>query len=199
MRTFAPLFCVVAMIGAGFAVTGCTASASIGTTPKEPRPAPQPRERPAPAAKPKPTYSVEKGQLKLPGPIVFESGKDIIKPESDEVLSVVKQYLDDKQEITKLRIEGHTDSDGDDKMNQSLSELRSLAVARWLVGKGVDCKRLVAVGFGETKPIADNNTADGKAQNRRTAFINAELKGKPIGGMPIDGGGKVGGDPCSLR
>ena len=62
--------------------------------------------------------------------------------------------------------------------------------------KGIDCKRLIPVGFGETKPVAPNDTPDNKAQNRRTAFVNAALKGKPIGGMPVDGGGKVAGDPC---
>ena len=73
---------------------------------------------------------------------------------------------------------------------------RSIAVAKWLVGKGVDCKRLLPVGFGQEKPIADNKTAEGREQNRRTAFVNAELRKKPIGGMPVDGGGKVAGDPC---
>jgi OOP family OmpA-OmpF porin len=187
------------MIGTAVLAGGCHAEARIGGA-KQPEPAASPAETPAtppPAEeKPKPTYKVEGGQLKLPGPVVFETAKDTLKPESDEVLAIVEGYLKDKPEITLLRIEGHTDSDGNDADNQKLSELRALAVARWLVAKGTDCKRLIAVGFGETKPVAANDTAENKAQNRRTAFVNAALRGKPIGGMPVDGGGKNAGDPC---
>ena len=69
-------------------------------------------------------------------------------------------------------------------------------MARWLVEKGVDCKRLVPVGFGGTKPKADNATPEGKAQNRRISFFNAALKGRAIGGMPLDAGGQIAGDAC---
>jgi OOP family OmpA-OmpF porin len=109
----------------------------------------------------------------------------------------VRAYLEAKTYISALRIEGHTDTDGAD--SQPLTEKRALAVARWLVEKGVDCKRLVPVGFGNTKPVADNATPEGKAQNRRMTFVNAELKGRPIGGMPVDGGGKFAGDPCAKK
>jgi OOP family OmpA-OmpF porin len=202
MRKYvAPFMSAVMMVGTMVAVCGCEAHASVGTGPETAKP-PEPVKTAEPAAstpepeKPKPTFKVEGGQLKLPGPIVFETGKDILKPESDDVLKVVKDYLDAKPEITLLRIEGHTDSDGDDKANQTLSEARSLAVAHWLTAKGIDCKRLIPVGFGESKPLVANDTPDNKAQNRRTSFVNAALKGKPIGGMPVDGGGKVAGDPC---
>ena len=95
-----------------------------------------------------------------------------------------------------MRIESHTDTDGSAAKNQALSEKRAMAVARALVAKGVDCKRLIAVGFGGEKPAAPNDTPENKAQNRRTLFINAALRGRPIGGMPVDGGGKVAGDVC---
>ncbi|MSP61093.1 MAG: OmpA family protein [Myxococcales bacterium] len=108
----------------------------------------------------------------------------------------VKAYLDAKAYISLLRIEVHTDAQGDDRYNQALSEKRALAVARWLAQHGVDCKRVIAVGFGETKPAADNATVEGRAKNRRTLFINAALRGRPIGGVPVDGGGRVAGDPC---
>lgn len=200
MRKYvAPVLSTVMMVGAAAALIGCEAHARVGAGP-ETQKQPEPVKTAEPAAaepeKPKLTFKVEGGQLRLPGPVVFETGKDVLKPESDDVLSVVDQYLKAKPEITLLRIEGHTDSDGDDKANQTLSELRSMAVARWLVAKGNDCKRLIPVGFGETKPIAANDTPDNKAQNRRTSFVNAALRGKPIGGMPVDGGGKVAGDPC---
>lgn len=141
-------------------------------------------------------FQLENGALKLPGPVVFETGSDKLKPESDGVLWIVADYLDAKSYITTLRIEGHTDSDGNANANQTLSEKRALAVARWLVAHGVDCKRLIAVGFGSQKPIFANNSPENKAQNRRIAFVNAALRGHAIGGMPVDGGGRVAGDVC---
>ena len=135
-------------------------------------------------------------ELSLPGAIVYETNSDVIKPESEPVLQIVHDYLDQEEDITMLRIEGHTDADGADPANMDLSKRRAMSVSRWLVGKGISCKRLMPVGFGETKPIAGNDTPDGKAQNRRTAFVNAARKGKPVGGKPVDGGGQVAGDPC---
>lgn len=212
MRSYiAPVLCAVLMLGTTVAVGGCTASAKLGGNAKtEPPPAPPPpappppeppKEEPPPAKqeKGKLDFKVEGGQLKLPGPVVFETGSDKLKPESDPVLEIVHEYLKAKPDITLLRVEGHTDNDGQDAANQTLSEKRALAVARWLVAKGTDCKRLMPAGFGEAKPIAgtkDKQSEEEKAQNRRTAFVNAALKGKPIGGMPVDGGGKPAGDPC---
>lgn len=147
-------------------------------------------------ARGKPPFVIEEGALKMPGPVVFETGSDVLKPESDEVLMHAKDYLGDKTYISLMRIEGHTDSTGASEVGQALSERRALAVARWLVKKGVDCKRLLPVGFGETKPIAPNDTAENRALNRRMVFANAALRGKAIGGMPVDGGGRVAGDPC---
>lgn len=203
---------VTLILGTATALAGCVIEARAGVeagghakpkpAPKAPAPA---KPKPAPLASTKPTQTPapqttfetdSKGALKLPGPVLFETGKDVLKPESDAVLQVVKDYLDAKPQITKLRIEGHTDNVGIPAENQTLSELRSLAVAKWLVAKGIDCKRLLPVGFGQDKPVADNKTPDGREQNRRTAFVNAELKKKPIGGMPVDGGGKVAGDAC---
>lgn len=141
-------------------------------------------------------YELDGSKLKLPGAVVFLTGKADVAPESDAALSHVKAYLADKAAITTLRIEVHTDAQGDDAANQKLSEARALAVAKKLVAMGVECQRLLPVGFGETKPVASNATPDGRAQNRRTDFINAALRGKAIGGMPLDGGGQVAGDPC---
>jgi OOP family OmpA-OmpF porin len=191
-----------------FGALGCTASAKLNAGTNEPKaappppppPAPEPpKEEPKPEPKPKLDFKVEGGQLKLPGPVVFETNSDKLKPESDPVLEIVHEYLKAKPDITLLRIEGHTDMDGQDAANQTLSEKRALSVGRWLVAKGTDCKRLLPVGFGESKPVAgakDKQTEEEKAQNRRTSFVNAALKGKPIGGLAVDGGGKVAGDPC---
>ena len=143
-----------------------------------------------------PPYRIESNEVKLNAPVVFESASDKLKPESDAPLEVVRGYLAQRDYIT-LRIEGHTDSDGDAKANQLLSEKRALSVAKWLVGKGIDCKRVVPVGFGGTKPIAANDSPSNKALNRRIAFVNAALRGHAIGGMPLDGNGHAAGDPCA--
>jgi len=141
-------------------------------------------------------YELKGHELVVPHPIAYETGKATLKPESEAALDHVKGYLAAKSLVSTLRIEVHTDSMGGAEFNQAMSEKRALEVAKALVAKGVDCKRLLPVGFGETKPIADNKTVDGRAANRRTSFFNAALKGRAIGGMPVDGGGKVAGDPC---
>jgi outer membrane protein OmpA-like peptidoglycan-associated protein len=141
-------------------------------------------------------YELEGNELKLPAPIVFDTGKASLKDESNSVLEYVKGYLEAKPYITLMRVEVHTDSRGDDQANQKLSEARAAAVVAALVKKGVACDRLVAVGFGEHKPIAPNDTPEGAAANRRTSFVNAMLKGRAIGGLPVDGGGVIATMPC---
>ena len=70
----------------------------------------------------------------------------------------------------KFEVAGHTDSDGSDASNQALSEARAASAVTYLKSKGIVADRLVTAGFGETKPIADNATAEGKAKNRRITF-----------------------------
>ncbi len=143
-----------------------------------------------------PKFELEGNTLKVPFAVTYDTGKATLKTESAEAIAYVAAYREAKSYISTLRIEVHTDAQGDDKFNQALSEKRALAVAKALVGKGVDCKRLLPVGFGEQKPVAGNDTPEGRAANRRTSFVNAGLRGKAIGGMPLDGGGNVAGDPC---
>ncbi len=143
-----------------------------------------------------PVFQLDGNALVLPESIVFESGNDKLKPASDAALKHVVAYLTDKTYISLLRVENHSDNAGDAKLAQSLSERRALAITRWLVAHGISCQRLIPVGFGASKPIASNATPDGQAANRRSTFVNAMLRGRAIGGMPVDGGGVVAGDPC---
>ncbi|MDD9893485.1 MAG: OmpA family protein [Gammaproteobacteria bacterium] len=71
------------------------------------------------------------------------------------------------------QVVGHTDSSGPEAYNQTLSEQRAQAVLAWLVANGVDANRLTAVGKGESSPVADNSTAEGRAQNRRVELHRA--------------------------
>lgn len=142
-------------------------------------------------------YKLEGSEVKITKPVLFETGSAKLKPESIAALEIIKQYLTDKSYISQLRVECHTDNSGDGATNQSLTEKRALAVCKKLIEMGVDCKRLIAVGFGDTKPVADNGSPDGKAENRRVSFVNVSLRGRVIGGMPVDGGGKIAGELCN--
>ena len=139
---------------------------------------------------------MENGKLVLDNPVTFKPGSAELTDDGKEALKPVKEFLTQKDYITTLRVEGHTDNSGVETTNQKLSEQRALSVCKWLVENGIDCKRLIAVGFGSTKPIASNDDPMGKSQNRRMEFIPAALRGKAIGGDPLDGGGVVAGDPC---
>ncbi len=101
--------------------------------------------------------------------IFFETGKATLKKTSFKSLDAVVSIL--KSDATLYAdIEGHTDNVGDDAMNMTLSENRAASVRDYFVSKGIDSSRLTSHGFGETQPVADNATAAGKAQNRRTVI-----------------------------
>jgi len=102
--------------------------------------------------------------------IHFDFDKSTIKKESYPILEDVASVMKNNPQIKKIRIEGHTDWIGTDEYNQKLSERRSNAVKEFLTNKGIDASRMEAVGYGESRPIADNKTAEGRAKNRRTEF-----------------------------
>ncbi len=109
-------------------------------------------------------------QIKIMDKVYFRTGKAKIRSKSRKLLNNVADVLMAHGEIKLVRIEGHTDSDGDDQMNKELSQARAEAVRDYMIKRGVDADRLEAVGFGEEKPIGDNSTKDGKAANRRVEF-----------------------------
>ena len=140
---------------------------------------------------------MENGKLVLEKQVTFKTRSAELTDEGKEALIQVKEFLVQKDYVTTLRVEGHLDNSMAEAASQTLTENRALAVCKWLVENGIDCKRLIAVGFGSTKPIASNDDPMSKAQNRRMEFIPAAIKGKAIGGMPLDGGAVVAGDPCN--
>lgn len=101
--------------------------------------------------------------------IKFDVNKSNIKSESMGFLNELVKWLKDNPAI-KLEIGGHTDSDGEEASNLKLSQTRAEAVKTQLVSMGVESSRLSAKGYGETKPISDNSTTEGKANNRRVEF-----------------------------
>lgn len=188
-------FLGMVMLGACTVTTGQPAQ-TPAPTPPPPAPAtaqPAPTT-PAPAETPKKSTAVVKGDsINIPGNIVFDNKKATLKEGagSEVVLEQLKQFLDENPQVTKLRVEGHTDNVGQPGDNEKLSGERALTIKKWLVDKGIPKERVIAVGFGEKKPIADNTKEEGRAQNRRTEFKIAELNGKKYLGMDPTGGGKV--------
>jgi OmpA-OmpF porin, OOP family len=102
--------------------------------------------------------------------ILFDTGSDVIKPESLPTLKAILAVLNDNPGVN-FTIEGHTDNQGNRAINQPLSEKRAAAVRAWLVNKGVPAARLRAVGFGDSRPIDSNATPEGQANNRRVEFV----------------------------
>jgi OOP family OmpA-OmpF porin len=101
--------------------------------------------------------------------IRFEYNSAKITEESKKILDNAANVIN-KLDSISIEVQGHTDSDGTEKYNQSLSERRANSVMNYLIKKGVSSNRLSSTGFGETRPIASNDTAKGKAQNRRIEF-----------------------------
>lgn len=102
--------------------------------------------------------------------IYFDSGSDRLKPESAPVLRQIGSYMKENAEVSVL-ITGHTDSDGADAANQTLSEKRAAAVAAALTADfGIDAGRMKAAGKGESTPLAPNDSPEGKSMNRRVEF-----------------------------
>ena len=99
--------------------------------------------------------------------LFFETGKYDIRPESEVELKKLVQFLQDNPTV-KIQIEGHTDNVGTAADNQKLSDQRARTTVNYLLEQGIMPQRLVPKGFGATKPIADNKTEEGRAQNRRT-------------------------------
>ena len=102
--------------------------------------------------------------------IKFDSGKATLKPESMGVINQIAKMMQQYPDIN-LSVEGHTDSDGDGAMNKQLSEQRAGSVMAKLIEMGIASDRLSSQGFGEDISISDNNTPEGKANNRRVEFV----------------------------
>jgi len=105
----------------------------------------------------------------------FDNNSATIKPESYGELDNLVEFL---KAVPSARgtLEGHTDSVGSDAYNRNLSQRRADSVKAYVTGKGIDAARIEARGFGEAQPVADNATAEGRAQNRRVQFTRTSLQ-----------------------
>jgi OOP family OmpA-OmpF porin len=200
-KVFLPLLALTALGLAGAAASGCHAEAEAKIGGAQPPPAPPPPEPPPPPATtaeappppPPPAKKVVqlKGvqmksatQIDMPGDIEYQTGsaKIVLNDKSKKVLTQLATIMKDNPEITKLRVEGHTDDAGEKKGfdNTKLSKERAQSVADWLTKNGVDTSRLTVVGWGSQHPLAANDNAAHMAENRRTEFHVQEFGGQAI-------------------
>lgn len=169
-RTSATTAALLALtVGVGAACGGITRFED--TTPLTLRsPVPPPESAPA-------RVEVKQDHLEINEKIQFAFNAAEILPASDSLLGEIATTLKDHEEIKKIGIQGHTDSDGEDSYNKDLSQRRATAVLNWLKSHGVEQKRLQAKGFGESQPVADNSTPEGKEKNRRVEFLIVDQEG----------------------
>ena len=114
--------------------------------------------------------------LNMPGNVTFATDSSDLNPAFFDVLNSVGKVL--KQfDKSVVEVAGHTDSTGSEQYNQSLSERRAATVAQYLEAKGVATQRILTVGMGETRPVADNGTPEGRQANRRVEITMVPLTG----------------------
>lgn len=154
----------------------CGAGSAPAAEAPPPPPAAQPSQPPPvvevtpPPPPPPPRVEVKEDRIDLGETVQFETGSAKLIDQSKSLLDEVAGQLKEHSEIAKVQIEGHTDSKAGKAFNQRLSEQRAASVKAYLVSKGIAANRMTTKGFGETRPVADNNTEDGRFKNRRVDF-----------------------------
>ncbi len=122
-------------------------------------------------------------KIEIKDSVYFETNQAVIKPESFKLLDEIADILKEHPELTKIRVEGHTDSRGNNAANKTLSQGRAEAVVTYLVSKGVAATRLEGIGYGEEKPLVKETDDASRAKNRRVDFFVTE---RNDGGKPGD-------------
>jgi len=143
--------------------------------------------------------TIANNQLQLLQPLVFETQTDVLLPQSQAAITDIKAFLDKKSYISILRIEGNVNIFADEQQNLVLSAERGLAVAKALVAAGVACERLLVSALGSSKPVATNDTPEGRVANNHIDLVVAALRGRAIGGMPVEGVGQKVENDCKAE
>ncbi|MEZ4389831.1 MAG: OmpA family protein [Polyangiales bacterium] len=132
-----------------------------------------------------PRVRVQGDRVVIPHQPRFAINRAWILPESVPLLTEVAAALEAHPELVRIEVRGHTDDVGSPPRNLDLSERRAQAIRQWLVAHGIAPERIVARGYGESVPIADNATAAGRALNRRVEFVIVERRDPPTTEAPI--------------
>jgi OOP family OmpA-OmpF porin len=138
--------------------------------PAEPPPPPAEPPPPPPPAPQEAQVELSGERLEVQGSVSFDTDQDVIQARSFPLLDRVVAFLQAHPELTRVRIEGHTDAKGNRAHNLDLSRRRARAVVRYLAAHGVDEARLGSEGYGPDRPVTENETAQGRARNRRVEF-----------------------------
>jgi outer membrane protein OmpA-like peptidoglycan-associated protein len=109
--------------------------------------------------------------ITLSGSLLFPNGEKEMSPIAKQNLDQVAHALAEQPASTTFEVAGHTDDSGSDKQNRQLADQRAKAVADYLIGSGIDPARIHVVGYGEDRPVASNNTPEGRAENRRVEIL----------------------------
>jgi outer membrane protein OmpA-like peptidoglycan-associated protein len=115
-------------------------------------------------------FSPSQGQTITLDNVFFAPNKSELLPSSFRELDKLVNYLSNDQSVT-ISVLGHTDNTGEEPQNQKLSEARALAIASYLVSKNIDASRISSRGYGSSKPVAENDTEEGRQKNRRVEFV----------------------------
>jgi outer membrane protein OmpA-like peptidoglycan-associated protein len=118
----------------------------------------------------------DRGLVLTLGDVLFDTGAATLRPGATTTIDRLAQFMRDYPERS-VRIEGHTDSVGSDELNQALSERRAQAVREALIARGLDEARIGTLGYGEARPVAGNDTAAGRLQNRRVEIVVSDEQG----------------------
>lgn len=130
---------------------------------------------------------VKADKIEIREKIQFDHNKASIKQESHNLLDEIADVIQKNPHIKKIAIEGHASSEGNAGYNKTLSANRAKAVMAYLVAKGVEKERLASAGFGSEKPVASNDTEEGREANRRVEFNITEQEA-PAAEPPKPGG-----------
>ena len=138
---------------------------SVSKKKEKPVPVPPPPPPPPPTTK-----YIQGSRIEIKGKINFKTNSAEILPSAYPILDDAIQTMKEHPEISLLEIQGYTDSTGPDDYNMKLSQRRADSVKSYFVSKGINSNRLATKGYGESNPIASNDTREGRAKNRRIVF-----------------------------
>ncbi len=179
------------LVAAGFAgLLGCSATVTppvVAVTPPPPAPVPVAEAPAPPPPAPKLTAPCDAefskwGRLQFPREVEFETGKAVLKlsPNSTAILQCLQDFLNNNKMVTKFKVGGHTDNQGDPAANEALSLHRAEAVVAYMTAHGADPARMMAEGYGSKRPVdpkANNDLPENREKNRRVEFYVQEING----------------------
>jgi OOP family OmpA-OmpF porin len=185
---------LVSACGGATQFSSASAVAINGTPPPPPPPPPPKVEEPPP---PPPRVELRDNKIEFKEKIQFELNKAIIREESFSLLHDIAEVIKKNPHVKRISIEGHASAEGDARRNKTLSDERAKSVMAHLVKKeGLEAARLVAKGWGIEKPIAGNDSEEGREKNRRVEFlvIEQDVTAKKVEIDPATGKERVVGE-----